>query len=149
MFDELSLDEIRQKYLIYDIPGGPARILYLKNPSKVGFIMSNGEKITEWLGWLAYVKFSKNLQAYELTFDGSWVRDGVLMAPSGTYSILGDLVEVCAGQSYKTIQIDLQKLKFLKNPSKYRSTIVICHSSNRKISLEMPLKPYPILRFKM
>lgn len=145
----LQPDEPCQKYLAYSIPGGPARILYLKHPSDVGFIMANGEKITEWLGWLAYVKFSQSsLQAYELSFESCWTRDGVLMAPSAIYSILGDVVEESAGQAYKNPQVDLQKLKYLKNPSKYRSTIVICHRSNQRISLEMTLNHHPMLCFR-
>ena len=37
-----NFEKNEEKYLFYDSPGGPARILFLKDPPKVGFILSNG-----------------------------------------------------------------------------------------------------------
>ena len=44
-------------------PGGPMRVLYLSNlnPSPQGFILANGEKIGEWIGWLAFCRYSREL----------------------------------------------------------------------------------------
>lgn len=129
-----DIERIIKENLMDDRVGGPARILYLLRPSRVGFIMANGEKISEWLGWLAYVKYSSpNLLAYELSFDSSWTREGILMAPSNAYSVLGDNTYQVAGQKYKDFKIDLQKLRYLRNPSHYRGTIVVCSATNRRL----------------
>lgn len=148
LFNDKAFQEINKENLFYNIPGGPARILYLINPPKVGFILSNGEKITEWLGWLAFVRYSKsNLCAYEISFDSSWTRDGILMAPSNTYSILGDTTDYSGGRARKYVEINLHKLKFLDNPTQYRSTILVCHSSNEIIQAKLRLDMHPKLIF--
>lgn len=143
-----TLDRIQQEHLVYDVVGGPARILYLQSPAGVGFILANGEKIIEWIGWLAFVKFSeKCLFAYELSFDSSWTRDGILMAPSDAYSVLGDERGLERGGRYKILKIDLQKLKYLRNPSQYRSTIVVCPAANQRVNTDMAAGLGTQLRF--
>ena len=52
------------KLLHYAKPGGPSRILYLSNiqpkSHRLGFILANGEKISEWIHWLAFARFAKS-----------------------------------------------------------------------------------------
>ncbi len=132
IFGNDNIEHIRKKYLKYDNPGGPARILYLKSPLNSGFILSNGEKIGEWLGWLAYVKYCpQKLRAYEISFDSTWTRDQILMAPGPAYSILVNKIEEDIGISFVKVKLNMSKLKFLDNPSRYRSTILICPETNR------------------
>lgn len=147
-----TMTEIRKQRLIYDKPGGPARVLYLSK-SDVGFILSNGEKIGEWIGWLAWVAHSAGkLRAYEISFDSSWTRDEVLMAPGQAYTVLGDEVLPDRGRRSKFVQLNLQKLRFLRNPSQYRSTILVCPASNDEVRARLfeercaELKFQPLLR---
>jgi hypothetical protein len=148
IFVNENIKEICDKHLAYDRPGGPARILYLKDPSAVGFILANGEKIGEWLGWLAYVRFLwPKLRAFELSFDSSWTKDQILMSPGQAYSILGDQIGVERGRCYKIAQINMPKLRFLDDPSRYRSTILICPESNRAVIMSMYDRKCPELRF--
>jgi len=148
IFGNELIDQIRENYLIYDEPGGPARILYLQYPHSAGFILSNGEKICEWLGWLAYVKYCwPKLRAYEISFDSSWTRNQILMAPGRAYSILGNHIVKERGLPYKKIQLNISKLKFLDNPSQYRSTILICPEANSKVVMELSIEKYVELRF--
>lgn len=128
-----KIAEIRQSRLLFDEPGGPARVLYLST-GEVGFILSNGEKIGEWIGWLAWVAHSGGrLRAYEITFDSSWTRDEILMAPGQAYTVLGDSVVHDRGRRLRAVQLNLQKLRFLSNPSQYRSTLLVCPASNEEI----------------
>jgi hypothetical protein len=128
-----TMEEIRTHRLAFDEPGGPARILY-RSKSDVGFILSNGEKLGEWIGWLAWVAHSEGrLRAYEISFDSSWTRDEILMAPGQAYTVLGDDVRHDRGRRTKVVKLNLVKLKFLSNPSQYRSTLVVCPASNEQV----------------
>jgi hypothetical protein len=148
IFANEGIEQIRKEYLKYDNPGGPARILYLKAPLNSGFILSNGEKIGEWLGWLAYVKYSpQKLRAYEISFDSTWTRDQILMAPGPAYSILVNNIEEDKGIPYVKVKLNMSKLKFLDNPSRYRSTILICPETNREIIMRMNMQRRIELRF--
>jgi hypothetical protein len=149
IFGKDSIERIRKDFLKYDNPGGPARILYLQTPLNTGFILSNGEKIGEWLGWLAYVKYCpQKLRAYEISFDSTWTRDQILMAPGPAYSILVNNIEEDKGISYVKVKLNMSKLKFLDNPSRYRSTILICPETNREITMKMNLQKRIELRFE-
>ena len=108
-------------------PGGPARILYLSslNPKAPGFILSNGEKIGEWIGWLAFCRFCDDLVAYSVYPGTFFARDDILMTPSPPYSIL----EV----EGKNFQLNYDKLRYLKNPSNYREMILVTHRRNGQI----------------
>lgn len=105
-------------------PVGPARILHLSdlNRDPPGFILANGEKIGEWIGWLAFCKYSEDLTAYSLYPRTVFARDHVLIAPSPKYSIL----ETCEG----TLRLNFSKLRFFENPSRYRETILVAHRDN-------------------
>jgi len=112
-------------------PGGPLRILYLSNlnPQPPAFILANGEKIAEWLGWLAFVKASNDLVAYAIYPEAVFTRDNILLAPSPLYSILE-----CKED---TVRLDFDKLKYYKNPSRYREMILVAHRHNTWITAEI------------
>lgn len=148
IFGKKSIGEIRQQHLIEYRPGGPARILYLKSPGHAGFILANGEKIGEWLGWLAYVKYLwPQIRAFEISFDDSLTRDQILMAPGPAYSILGDQIEEEKGRPFKIVRLNIAKLRFLNDPSRYRSTILVCPTTNLDLILRVAIQRSPELRF--
>lgn len=148
IFGNQSIEEIQQQHFIEDQPGGPARILYLKSPRHAGFILANGEKIGEWLGWLAYVRHLwPKLRAFELSFDPSSTRNQILMAPGPAYSILGDHIEEDMGRTYKVVRLNIAKLRYLNDPSRYRSTILVCPATNRDLILRIAIQRSPELRF--
>jgi len=107
--------------------GGPLRILRLSSLEKkdVAFILSNGEKIGEWLGWLAWVKNAKDpsqsderaLEAYRVFFENPRTKELVSVAPGPHYSIF----EQCNGETI----IDLKSMFQLTDPSHYRETILV------------------------
>ncbi|MCX6816137.1 MAG: hypothetical protein NT120_04785 [Candidatus Aenigmarchaeota archaeon] len=80
---------------------GPTRILQLSDIYKqkdAGFILANGEKIGEWIGWLSWVKYAKDshepdenaLQAFRIFFECPRTREYVSVAPAPHYSIFRD-----------------------------------------------------------
>jgi len=109
-------------------PGGPVRILFLSdlNDRPTGFVFANGEKIGEWLGWLAYCKYSnKNLVAYSVYPGTTFAKDNIIMTPSPPYSIL----ELRG----RDLFLNYDKLRYFENPSRYREMIVIAHKDNHII----------------
>ena len=133
--DSMIFVENPDDFLHHTEPGGPARILYLSELQKgfgpIGFILSNGEKIGEWIHWLAFVKFAKNeqgdptLKVFEISIDRPWTKDGVLMSTSLPYSIF-------SGDGNRAF-LDISQLKNFPNPSKFRSMLVITPSDNERI----------------
>ncbi|MBF0232623.1 MAG: hypothetical protein HQK65_06235 [Desulfamplus sp.] len=112
-----------------EAPGGPLRILYLASINTLGipgFIMSNGEKMGEWLGWIAFCKFSgAQLEAYSLYPGTTFAKDDILMAPSPAYSIMEITKE--------RLIINFDKLLYFQNPSRYREMILVTHRNNETI----------------
>lgn len=108
-------------------PGGPARILYLSNMggNPAGFIISNGEKIGEWIHWLSFCKYSDDLVAYSVYPGTFFARDDLLMAPSALYSILELRNNI--------LFLNYGKLRYSDNPSRYREMILVCHRNNQLI----------------
>lgn len=108
-------------------PGGPARILYLSNigRSPAGFVLSNGEKIGEWIHWLAYCKYSDDLVAYSIYPGTFFAKDDVLMTPSPPYSVLEP--------NKRLLLLNYGKLRYFENPSRYREMILISHRNNNLI----------------
>lgn len=112
--------------------GGPLRILYLSDLFKkdISFIMSNGEKICEWIGWLAWVKYARDtlqpggqaLKAFRVFFESPRTRELVLVAPGSHYSIFVEK----AGET----KINLDRMFQLDDPSHYRETILITPGDN-------------------
>ncbi|MFH1354122.1 MAG: hypothetical protein ABIH36_02445 [bacterium] len=133
---KLAVEHELTRHLHYDKPGGPTRILYLSSlqpPIKpVGFIVSNGEKIGEWLHWLPFILFAnqeddwnaKALRLFEVTQEDSLMRDGYLMMPSTAYSAFKDT-------SDGTFTINVDRLSDLDNPSKYRATLIVTPAINK------------------
>lgn len=112
-------------------PGGPARVLFLSDDSELtggerpAFVLSNGEKITEWLGWLAYARYSRQLTIFELTAQAFPFRDDVLLAPPPNYSVFDvDLDDDGGPLAYR---LDLRRLVSFPNPSVYRGGIAVTH----------------------
>ena len=126
------------KFLFYNLPGGPSRALYLSElqPAKesIGFILANGEKISEWAHWLPFIRFGRTrtdqgtpaLRLYEVFQERPWTKDGVLMSTSPVYSIF---VPVSEGDS--RMLMDPRRLTGLSNPSRFRSTLIVAPANNR------------------
>lgn len=116
-------------------PGGPARILYLSEDEDLiakprpAFIMSNGEKICEWLGWLAYIIYSEELMAYEIYAEKFTSRDSILLAPPPNYSLFSLTDEGCT--------LNLDRIATLDRPVLYRSAMVVMHKRSAEIAVEM------------
>jgi hypothetical protein len=123
-----------QSFLHHTEPGGPARILYLselqKGHGSIGFVLANGEKITEWIHWLAFAKFAKDheggsaLKVFEISIERPWTKEGILMSTSPAYSIF------C---SENEPFVDISQLGKFDNPSRFRSMIVVAPADNERI----------------
>ncbi|MCH7605181.1 hypothetical protein IID24_04315 [Patescibacteria group bacterium] len=134
--------------LIYGEPGGPTRILYLSSlyeESPVGFILANGEKISEWIHWLPYVAASiqdgSPLRVFEIAFEEPLMRNGLLMATSPEYSIFSI-------DNTGTCRINIAKIRDFPNPSQYRATLVIAPENNEWIATRMEGHGYRRLTFR-
>jgi len=130
----MSMEDMK-RFLHYGVPGGPLRALYLSSlqPKRhpVGFVLANGEKIGEWIHWLAFARFAKSqtdesqpaLSVYEVYQDRPWTKEGVLMSTPPIYSIF----QKYGGNMY----IDTGNLLKMPNPSQMRGTLIITPSDNR------------------
>lgn len=126
------------KHLHYNLPGGPSRVLYLSNlqPDRepIGVVVANGEKIGEWIHWLAFTRFAHRmddhsapaLRLFEVSQNQSLMIDGYLMMPSPDYSIF-----VYHDDRRRRVIVSSEKLQSLVNPSKYRSTLVLIPANNK------------------
>ena len=132
LMDEGEMNES----LHYDLPGGPSRALYLSalepKDAPIGFVLANGEKITEWIHWLPFVRFARKeydqgepaLKLYEICQDRPGTKEGILLSTSPPYSIFmpmdqGDMV------------VNVGRFADYENPSKIRSTLMVTSSDNR------------------
>jgi len=117
------------------VPVGPARILYLSDDKHLvpeprpAFIMSNGEKICEWLGWLAYAVHSRELCVYEVYAETFSTRDRILLAPPPDYSLFSVTDKGC--------EVKLDRIKALQRPVLYRSALVMAHVESADVAMEM------------
>ena len=122
-------------HLHHDNPGGPSRTLYLSNFQKghgsVGSIISNGEKITEWIHWLPVVKYAKDvngnpaLRVFEVALEKPHQKGDVLMSCCSTYSIFV--------QRENESLIDISFLRRFDKSSHYRAMLVVVPSDNRVV----------------
>jgi len=131
-------DDTIKKDLFYDQPGGPSRVLYLSDlqPENhpIGFIVANGEKIGEWIHWIAFCRFAISpndqrksaLRLYEMSAERPYTKDGILMSPSPAYSIF-KLIDLINKKSI----IDVERLGNFPNPSRYRGMFLLATSSNQ------------------
>jgi len=112
--------------------GGPLRILNLSSlgEGSVSFIMSNGEKVCEWIGWLSWVKYARDsvqsderaLEPFRLFFESPRTKELVLVAPGPHYSIFTEE----AGET----RVNLDRMFQLADPSHYRETILVTPRDN-------------------
>jgi hypothetical protein len=133
--DSMVFVENPDKFLHHRTPPGPPRVLYLSElqhgHGPVGFVLSNGEKIGEWIHWLAFVKNAKNgngnqaLKAFEISLARPWTKYGVLMSTSPEYSLF------C--EESDNMYIDISRLRAYKRPSQFRSMLVVLPSDNERI----------------
>ncbi len=135
------------KHVVYDAPGGPTRVLYLSSvnvgekATEVGFILANGEKITEWMHWLPFIRFSTNqdggpaLKLFEVSIERPWTKDGILMSTLPDYSIFQK-------QEDGGFQLDMQILSRHQNPSRYRSMLVVTPHDNERVANLMVQRGY-------
>lgn len=135
-------------FLHHTEPGGPARILYLselqRNYGPIGFIMANGEKIGEWIHWLAFVKFAQRrtggpaLRVFEVAVKRPMNKAGILMSTTRPYSIFSD-------DDGKTF-LNVSPLRNFEQPNKFRSMLVVTPYDNETITGIMRHRGYREIR---
>ena len=142
------------KFLRYNNPGGPSRILYLSEiepaSAPLGFILANGEKIGEWIHWLPFIRYGMNddskdgpgLFLYEINQERPWTKNGILMCTSPHYSIFSS-----NELDKDTMVLDVSKFRNFDNPSQIRSTILIAPSTNTWIKAIMEQHLYREIAF--
>lgn len=132
---DILSEEERVRFVRHREPGGPARILYLSSlqpaETPMGFILANGEKITEWIHWIPFVRFAKHgdgkaLRLFEIFQARPWTKDGILMATSPIYSVFHQFDGIVA--------LDVNFLRRFPNPSRYRSTLIIAPFNNEWVN---------------
>lgn len=128
--------EDANKFLHHMKPPGPPRVLYLsglqtRKLGAVGFILANGEKIGEWIHWLAFVKYAKNknenraLRAFEVVLARPWTKEEMLMSTSVPYSIF------CIGKDAS--YLDISRLRHFERPSQFRCMLVVTRWDNERL----------------
>ncbi|NIA12753.1 MAG: helix-turn-helix domain-containing protein [Nitrospiraceae bacterium] len=123
--------------VLKDDPGGPARVLYLSGLDEgpmPDFVLSNGEKICEWLGWLAYALFSKELAVFELWAEKLSARDSILLAPPPNYSVF-------VSSRSEGFELDLDRITLFESPSRYRGAIAVTHLENSGMIAQLNARP--------
>ncbi len=122
--------------LKYDLPGGPSRALYLSKlqplKDQIGFVFANGEKITEWIHWLPFLRFARKkddqgeaaLRLFEVYQDQPYTKEGILMSTPPAYSIF----QPVNGDGRMVISVD--KFDSFANPSKIRATLILTLADN-------------------
>ena len=137
-----------EEKLIYNQPGGPSRILYLSSlyeEIKAGFILANGEKITEWIHWLPFLAVKQNgksrLKMYEISYDRPYTKEGILMAASPIYSIFSNDDQ---GKSF----LKFSKLEDFPNPTRYRATLLVTFPGNDWVSQRMQRSLFREIKFR-
>ena len=127
--------EKADRFVHYREPPGPPRPLFLSELQNghgpVGFILANGEKIGEWMHWLAFVKYAKDgdesqaLRAFEVALERPWTKEGVLMSTSEAYSIF------CRSEG-KTY-LDISRLRNFPRPGQFRCMLVVTRHDNERV----------------
>lgn len=123
-------------FLHHTRPPGPPRVLYLSDMQTreygaVGFVLSNGEKIGEWIHWLAFVKYAKGknggqaLRAFEVVLSRPWTKNGMLMSTSAPYSIF------CMDKAMS--YLDISRLRNFERPSQFRCMLVVTRFDNERL----------------
>lgn len=133
--DSLLFLENPDRFLHHREPPGPPRVFYLSELQNeygpVGFILSNGEKIGEWMHWLSFVKYARNenggyaLLVYEIALERPWTKNGMLMSTSPAYSLFCDTGD--------KMYLDISRLRNFERPSQFRCMIVVVPYDNERI----------------
>ena len=133
----MTEDEMGQ-HLYYNLPGGPSRVLYLSmlqpQTTPIGFVLANGEKISEWVHWLPFIRFAREetdqegpaLSLFEVCQDRPWTKDGVLMATPPAYSLFTPVKE-----GDHRMVVNVGRFADFPNPCRFRSTLVVAPANNR------------------
>lgn len=133
----LMTEEEMGTHLCYGLPGGPSRVLYLSTlqpaDTPIGFILANGEKISEWVHWLPFVRFAREendqespaLRLFEICQDRPWTKEGILMSTPPAYSVFRPLDGAETG-----MVINVGRFSDFSNPSRIRATLVVAPSDN-------------------
>jgi len=99
---------------------GPHRILFLTDRynqnQSVGGILSNGEKITEWIGWLAYARQANMAVVEFYVKQGTEEKDQLATPHSSIFTINGS--------------IDISALNKHEKPARYRSLLAVMPTQN-------------------
>jgi hypothetical protein len=121
--------------LVAKSPNGPGRPLFLSSlhfDPIVGFIFSNGEKITEWIHWLSFVIFAKSedgtqtLNVFEvLPLEIVHLIDGIPLQQGPDHSLFQ--------RSGSRHVLDIKNLLRLAHPHRFRSTLVVAPNDNERI----------------
>ncbi|HXU02489.1 MAG TPA: helix-turn-helix transcriptional regulator [Polyangia bacterium] len=133
--------DLEQHPVVAQMPGGPARVLALADieresldsPSDVAVVASVGEKITEFIHWIGFAMFSQALAVYELSPDGAFAQDRLLLAPSERYSIFNR-------RSDRQLMLDEHTLA--KFGSGYRGCIAVTHVESRSANARFRSLPF-------
>lgn len=138
MDSNLMSEAEMDKSLVYRLPGGPLRVLYLSTlqpeDKSLGFIMANGEKVIEWIHWLPFIRFARTeddlngpaLRLFEIYQDRPWTKDGILMSTPPAYSIFRPISE-----EDQRMVIDVGRFSSFPNPSKVRASLVVTPPENQ------------------
>lgn len=138
----------------FDEPGGPLRPLYLSTlhpeANRPGFILSNGEKLGEWVHWLTFLRFGLKpqddgeigLKMHEIYGDRSNIKDGVLMSPTPPYSLFRKLNEREEPRDPNALILDVGFFPRFPVPSRIRSTLVLAPSDNQWIGNRLSYHGY-------
>lgn len=132
---EIMPAEDCETFVRHRAPGGPARILYLSalQPADqpMGFILANGEKITEWIHWLPFAMFARRgnermLRVFEISHPRPTMKEGILMATAPVYSVFQHFDGEMA--------VDVNYFRRFPNPSRYRSTLIVAPRGNEWVN---------------
>jgi len=147
------------KNLHFQLPGGPLRPLYLStlhpDLNRPGFILSNGEKLGEWIHWLTFLRFGKKpqdegevaLNMHEIFGVRSNIKDGVLMSPTPPYSLFRHLNPGEGHVDSNAYILDVGFFPRFPLPSRIRSTLVLAPTDNEWISNRLTYNGYRQIRF--
>jgi hypothetical protein len=121
----------------FNDPAGPPRPLYLSSlftANPIGFIVSNGEKIGEWIHWLVYVRFARYrgepiLKLYEVMHGQSYERNNMLMSPGVNESLFI--------QQDGTYRLACNRLLTYERPGLFRSTLAVAPKDNQVVVRKM------------
>lgn len=134
--------ELEDHPAVLERPGGPARVLALASlegsleaPRDIAVVASVGEKLTEFVHWVGIAVHSKSLAVYELSPEGAFAQDRLLLAPSERYSIFRRSAD-------GTLSFDETTLR--RFGAGYRGCLAVTHAGS--LSANARLRSLPFVR---